>query len=290
MKVLVFGSLNIDYVYPVEHFAGRGETLAADGMEKHVGGKGLNQAIALARAGAQVAFAGNIGEEGGFLKEFLAGNNVDTELIETRDIATGHAIIQVTPDGQNAILLFRGANGTADEAQIENALSHFGSGDILLLQNEINHMDMLIERAKARGLTVALNPSPVNAELLAAPLDKVDLFILNEGEAMSISGTGSMEDAEQALAEKYPAARFVMTLGADGAVYFDGKERLFCPAKKVSAVDTTGAGDTFLGYFLGSLIGGSDTETALRTAAAAAAIEVTRCGAAETIPYKNEIT
>ena len=290
MRILNFGSLNIDTVYEVPHFVAPGETLAATRVSRNVGGKGLNQSVALARAGARVYHAGCVGEDGEFFTDFLRASGVDTSYIRRVEGPSGQAVIQVDSAGQNSILLYGGANHALDADFIESVLDTCEAGDMLLLQNEVNGLDILLRRAHEHGLTVVLNPSPISLALLVAPLSCVDWFILNEIEAAALAGCESADSAVPILTEKFPQARFVMTLGAEGACCF-GKEQEYIrvPAARVKAVDTTAAGDTFTGYFFASYAQGCSVAQALSRASRAAGIAVTRAGAAASIPFQNEI-
>ena len=182
MKVLVFGSLNIDHVYQLPHLVREGETISSTRYDRNAGGKGLNQAIALAKAGLEVSFAGAIGADGVFLTDMLKRHGVNTQLVYTLDVPTGHAIIQVDAHARNSIFLYGGANQAITVEMIEEALSHFSAGDLVLVQNEISHCDEIIRLAARRGMRVVLNPSPFTSELLTWPLEKVDTFLLNEVE------------------------------------------------------------------------------------------------------------
>lgn len=250
MRILVFGSLNIDHVYHVEHFMQAGETMSSLQYTKNAGGKGLNQAIALANAGQDVCFAGAIGEDGLFLKEQLTANGVDVSLVRIVDTPTGHAVIQINQEAENSILLYGGANQSIDQEAIWQTLSAMTPGDLVLLQNEISHGDEVIRRAKDLGLQIALNPSPCTPELIAWPLDKVDWLILNEIEGEQLSGQSVPDKMLDVLLERYPQMHIVLTLGAAGAIYADIGKRIHGNAVPVKAVDTTAAGDTFTGYFL----------------------------------------
>ena len=289
MKILNIGSMNIDLVYSVEHFVRAGETLASSGMKRFSGGKGLNQSIALGRAGAQVYHAGKIGQDGLFLRALLEEAGVDTRHVVVTDGSTGTAIIQVQPDGQNCILLCAGANGEITERDIDAALSGFEPGDLLLLQNEISCINYAMRAAKARGMFVCLNPSPVTDALMNAPLDLVDMFILNEVEAEQLSGGNTPDDMLNGMSRRFPQAVTVLTLGRDGALCRKGAQRYAQPCFPVKAVDTTAAGDTFTGYFLAAFMQGRPVPEALERAACAAAIAVTRAGAAPSIPMCCEV-
>ena len=291
MRVLCFGSANIDYVYPVPRFVTAGETLAAGPREVHPGGKGLNQAVALARAGAETAFAGRAGADGLFLKELLENSGVSTghfELIPGQP--TGHAVIQRDPSGQNCILLYAGANGTVDPDFADRVLSGYGRGDILLVQNEIPHVPHIIRRAKSSGMTVAVNPSPVSEEMRNWPWDCVDLIILNETEGAFFTRSEALTAADiSALRSLFPDTDIVLTLGTEGSVYGGSAGIWSVPAYPAEAVDTTGAGDTYTGYLIAELARGNSFRSAMETASKAAAIAVSRPGAASSIPCLSEL-
>lgn len=292
MRILNIGSLNIDKVYAVDHFVQAGETLTAGHMDTFPGGKGLNQSIALARAGAEVWAAGAVGEDGAFLTQLLRESGANTDLIETLpDTATGHAIIQLIPQGQNCIIILGGANRALTEASIDRALEKFGPGDLLLLQNETNLVPYAMERAKARGMLLALNPSPIDDALFAYPLKLVDYFILNEIEGQAIAGIPESEPDQvmEALLQKFPQSAVVLTLGGDGVRYGKGQDRFSHGIFKVPVVDTTAAGDTFCGYFLACLAKGMEPREALRTASMASALAIGVKGAAVSIPTWEEV-
>lgn len=214
MKLLVFGSANIDHVYHMPHLVREGETLSSTGYSRCEGGKGLNQATALAKAGQEVSFAGAIGEDGLFLKAYLDGLGIDTADLAVLDMPTGHAMIQVDALGNNSIVLFGGANQAVTPDRIDAVLAHYAPGDYLLLQNEISRGDTIIRRAAARGIRVVLNPSPMSDALLSWPLELVDWFILNEIEGRDLTGKAVPEDMLRALLHRYPRAHVVLTLAA----------------------------------------------------------------------------
>ncbi len=291
MKVLSFGSLNLDYVYAMDHFVQAGETIAASDRSIHRGGKGLNQSVALALAGAETYHAGRIGQDGLMLRDWLVHNGVDVSLLEIDPVMpTGHAIIQVDRTGQNSIIILAGTNGSITEGFVDNMLESFGPGDWMLLQNETSCRDYAIRKAADKGMKVALNPSPMTEELAASPaLADVSYFILNEIEGKAVTGETEPDEICRVMRERFPDSVVVLTLGGDGVVYDDGSKRLSHGIYPVKAVDTTAAGDTFAGYFLATLSNGGDPETALQRASKAAAIAVTRPGASDSIPTLQEV-
>ena len=290
MKVLNFGSLNLDYTYQVESILIPGETQASKGRQIFCGGKGLNQSIALARAGVPVYHAGMIGDEGGVLLDACRENGVNTDFIRKIDGPSGHTIIQVDRNGQNCILLYGGANRSITREFVDQVLDSFEEGDMILLQNEINELDYIIDRAYEKGMMIVLNPSPYDSALDSCDLSKVSLFLVNEIEGYQITGEKEPDRILGRIREIYPGARVVLTLGGDGSVYQDETGAVYRQGiYKVKAVDTTAAGDTFTGYFLSSLIGGMPVAEGLDMAAKASAIAVSRPGATASIPLRDEV-
>ena len=291
MRILNFGSLNIDNVYRVEHFVRPGETISAKGLAQYCGGKGLNQSVALARAGAEVWHAGCIGGDGEMLRELLRENGVNIDFLRQADAASGSTVIQVDDSGQNCIIVFGGTNVMQTPQAVQQAVAAFGPGDWLLLQNEVNCIPEMMRAAAQAGMKIALNPSPVEGSQ-DYPLELADLFLVNELEAAALSGcTGACGYANtaQALRQKYPRAEIVMTVGSAGAVYCGPEGLLRQECFPVEAVDTTAAGDTFTGYFLSEKLRGKDAAHCLRIASRAASIAVSRMGAAPSIPWMCEV-
>lgn len=292
MHIINFGSMNIDNVYQVEQFVQPGQTITAKGYTVVAGGKGLNQSVAAARAGAEVLHAGAVGAEGRFMAELLREAGVDTSLLREVEGPSGHTVIEVNAAGQNRIIVYGGANRSMTEDYIERVLAAAQPDDLVLLQNEVNLVPEIMRRAKEKGLRVVFNPSPMPEKLNELPLSCISLFMVNELEAAQLAGTAAdaeYEDTLTALRKKYPHAAVVMTVGADGVLYEDEAERLRLPAFKVQAVDTTAAGDTFCGYFLAAVCAGKSAETALKEASAASAIAVSRAGAAPSVPTADEV-
>ncbi|MEG0215481.1 MAG: ribokinase, partial [Hungatella sp.] len=247
MKVLNFGSLNIDYVYGVEHFVKKGETISSDSLHVFSGGKGLNQSVALAKAGAEVYHAGVIGQDGTFLLEVLREAGVNTNHILIRDdIRTGNAIIQNDQAGDNCIILFGGANQNVRREEVDRVLDDFDRGDFIVLQNEISEMPYIMKRAHEKGLVMVLNPSPMNEKIWKLPLQYVNYFMLNEGEAAQLIEVESdcAETLLHGLTAKFPEAGMIVTLGERGSVFEENHQTYHQDALVVETVDTTAAGDT----------------------------------------------
>jgi len=289
MKILNFGSCNIDFVYTVEHIVKRGETIAASAVNKYPGGKGLNQSVALSRAGAQIWHAGCIGADGEFLLDYMRESGVNTELVRRVSDSTGQAFIQVSGSGENSIVVYHGANYGVTREYIDEALSHFGAGDFLVLQNEISEVGYLIDRAAEKGMKIILNPSPFDEKMRNADLEKIYCLIVNEVEAAEYSGAEGVTEFKRFLSDKHPRLSAVMTLGSRGSIFFGQDEEIFQPAFEVTVTDTTAAGDTFTGYFLAELSLGHSVKSTLKTASLASAIAVSRAGAASSIPYSAEV-
>ena len=289
MKVLNIGSMNLDLVYSVDHIVQPGETEASISMNTFLGGKGMNQSVALAKAGVEVYQGGMIGEDGQPFLDACAEYGVRADFIRKVEGKSGHAVIQIDSSAQNCILLYGGANQMLTEAYVDEVLSHFGSGDILLLQNEVNLLPYIVEKAYEKGMQIALNPSPFNEKLSAVDMTKISIFLLNEVEGNQVTGLTVPEEIIVKMQEMFPHARIVLTLGKDGAVYADGEERFFQPIFPVKAVDTTAAGDTFTGYFLAGLAEGMAIPEILKMSAKASSIAVSRAGAVPSIPYRDEV-
>lgn len=289
MKILNFGSLNLDYVYQVERFVQPGETLSALSQCVNCGGKGLNQSIALAKAGANVYHAGCIGVGGERLKRELSESGVDVSCLCAVDEIQGNAVIQVDRKGENCILLFGGSNRAITSEMVRRVMAGFEPGDYLVLQNEVSCLSQMVAEARSRGMRVVLNPSPFEDSLRNLDFNAINWLLVNEVEAEQISGHGNPDAAWQQLHERYPALSMVVTLGREGAVCYTPDCRVEQKAYPAAAVDTTAAGDTFTGYFLTALTESMDLEECMRRASMAASISVSRSGAAVSIPGRQEV-
>lgn len=290
MKILNFGSLNIDYVYQVDHMTREGETQQSLQLETFPGGKGLNQSIALAKAGMQVYHAGLIGEDGDLLLDTCKKSNVDTTFIKRIGSKSGQAVIQVDKNAQNCILVHKGANGEVTKEYVDTVLQNFVEGDMIILQNEINMIDYIMDRAYEKSMIIVLNPSPLDDKLFACDLEKVSVFIMNEVEGSAIAkGKENPQEILDFMMEKYPSSKVVLTLGEDGAYYRDKERQVYQPIFKTTAVDTTAAGDTFTGYFIRGMAGNDPMDRVLEMASCASAIAVSRKGAAVSIPLLEEV-
>ena len=288
-RLVNLGSLCIDHVYGVPNIASAGETVASRSHAVFPGGKGLNQSLAAARAGASVVHAGCIGADGGWLRDELARAGVDVSLLREVDTPSGHAVIQVNPRGENAIVIAGGANRVLTTADREAAFALCGAGDWLLLQNEINDLEAVLAGARAAGCRVAFNVAPVDGREQGYELDGVGLLILNEVEAAALAGTSDPDAGLDALCARYPKCGVVVTLGRDGLRHGLGDQRLRLDAFPADAVDETAAGDAFVGYLMAALLEGKPMREALVLGSAAGALAVTKAGAASSIPERDEI-
>jgi len=284
MAIFNLGSINADYFYRVPHLPGPGETLASTGFSRGLGGKGANMSVAAARAGARTIHIGAVGADGLWARDQMMESGVDTRHVATlADTPTGHAIINVDDAGENAIVLLPGANHAIPSETQEAALSEAAAGDILLVQNETLKQAKMAKTARDLGLYVAYAAAPFDASATAAILPYLDFLILNEVEAEQL--TQSIGKTPEALG----IADVIITLGAKGARWINGSQTRDFPAMPVTAVDTTGAGDTFTGFVLAARDRGLPMEQAIALAMRAAALMVTRHGTADVIPDLKDV-
>ena len=288
-QIINYGSCCIDHVFQIPHFVRAGETLSSTGYAIFPGGKGLNQSIAVAEAGCAVTHVGAVGEDGRWLAELMTARGVNITHLGITNTPTGQAILQIDPSGENAIIILGGANLAAHEHLIDAALNDATGDEILLIQNETSGNEAAIRQAKAKGLQVAFNMAPMNANARALPLALIDYFIINETEGEALTGKTEPSEICDAVLDQYPHSAVVLTLGPAGVLFRTAERNLSQPAYPVETVDTTGAGDTFTGYFLATLMKTKQVELALQTAAAAAALSVTQPGAATSIPTLHDV-
>lgn len=288
-KIINFGSINIDHVYRVPHLVKPGETLSSLDLVTGLGGKGANQSVAIARAGVSVAHVGRVFKGDRWAVELLASTGVDTDNIALIEGASGHAIIQVDDQGENAIVLHGGANQSFSIADIESALNRNQQARYLLMQNETNLLAETFELAQAKGIKIVLNPAPMTDNIKDLPLAKLDTLIVNQGEAEALCGAADIDEMTRQMAALAPQTRVVVTLGGDGAMLLANGEVTHINSPSVDVVDTTGAGDTFVGYFLAGVAEGMNDHDALQRACLAGSIAVTRQGAITAIPDRSEV-
>jgi len=285
MRILNIGSMNIDYVYKVEHIVSEGETQNVLLVETNVGGKGLNQSVAAARAGGTVFHAGMIGKEGKILIDFLKKSEVDISLVSLCEKDQGHAVIQVDKQGRNSILVYGGSNKMITKEYIDKVLEEFSSEDILMVNNEVSEAEYMLKKAHEKKMKTVFNASPIDNILFNMDLNNVTYLVVNESEGEALSGEKEPKMMLESILHKYHDIRIILTLGPDGSMYRDKEKTIYQESYKVEVKDTTAAGDTFMGYFTAGIAKGLKAEDCMKMASMAAAIAVTKHGAAETIPY-----
>ena len=286
------GSINIDYTYLVPNFVRPGETLESDDYNIGLGGKGVNQSLAIARAKGMVSHWGRVSSIDAWVTSELESAGVDVKDIELTPEPSGHAIIQIDALGENAILLFSGANHGFTREKMTALVAQTAPGDTILIQNECNGLDQLILLAVSHGCKVIFNPAPMTSKVSSLPLDQCELLFFNRTEAaalLEMPVDSSAADLLMRCKESLGDVEVVLTLGSEGAWYQRSNETLFQPALKVKAVDTTAAGDTFVGYFLAARQAGLTPSQCLQRAATAAALAVQKFGAASSIPMASEV-
>jgi len=291
-KILNYGSLNIDKIFSLDHIVKPGETIASYAYKSNAGGKGCNQAGALAKAGCEVYMAGKTGVDGLFILELLKNCNVNVDFVNTDSLVSGQALIQVSKDGQNSIILSPGANMENTCAEIDKTFENFSKGDYLILQNEINNIEYLINKGYEKKMVICFNPSPFTNEILTLPLKKVDYFFVNEVEASQMVDSKDINNFQNILDKlnsKFSNSKIIMTVGKQGANYSYKNEQYHQEIIDAPVVDTTAAGDTFMGYFIASIINNLSADKALYYATKASAVTVSKEGALISIPKKEEI-
>lgn len=290
-RIITLGSLNLDFTYQLPKPLEVGETLSSLSYRCGAGGKGANQSIAAARAGAEVYHAGRIGHDGALLRRTLADSGVKLDFLEEVETPTGHAVVLINDAGDNSIVLYGGANRTIDEAFIDRVTSAANPGDILLLQNEVTCISHAMEAGRKAGMRVAFNFAPFDPKLAPElPLSLCDVLFLNRIEAGGIAGKSDVEETLETLSRRFPETELVLTLGPEGAVALTpAGEQFHADSPRVEVVETTAAGDTFIGYYLAAVLDGFDTGRALERACRAAALCCSRAGAAESIPTRAEL-
>lgn len=285
MTVYNFGSINRDLIYQLPHMPAPGETLAALSYAEGLGGKGANQSAAAARAGARTVHIGAVGADGDWCLSELTRHGVDISQVRRTEAATGTAVIYVDPQGENQIVLHAGANAEQDPEAVEAALSEAGPTDVLLLQNETPLTETIAKFGRNREVFVIYSAAPFRAEDVAPMLPFIDLLVMNRVECEELERRNHMPLAE------IPVPHVLVTLGADGALWRDQQkgEVLHIPARATEVVDTTGAGDCFIGTVAAALSEGMERKQAMERASVAASIQVSRHGAAQAMPTRAEV-
>ncbi|WP_210639550.1 ribokinase [Pseudomonas sp. Tri1] len=296
-KVVVVGSLNMDLVTRAPRLPRGGETLIGESFSTIAGGKGANQAVAAARLGAQVSMVGCVGSDayGQQLRGALLAEGIDCQAVSVVDGSSGVALIVVDDNSQNAIVIVAGANGVLTPEVLDRFDEVLQSADVIICQLEVPDATVghALKRGRELGKTVILNPAPASHALPPNWYAYVDYLIPNESEAAVLSGleVDSLETAEAAATHLIAAGagKVIVTLGAQGLMFANGSSFEHFPAPLVKAVDTTAAGDTFVGGFAAALAGGQNEVEAIRFGQVAAALSVTRAGAQPSIPTLLEV-
>ncbi len=296
-KVVVIGSLNMDLVTRAPRLPRGGETLIGESFSTIPGGKGANQAVAAARLGAQVSMVGCVGNDayGEQLRNGLLAEGIDCQAVSVEEGASGVALIVVDDNSQNAIVIVAGANGALTAEVLDSVDEVLQSADVVICQLEVPDATVghALKRARELGKIVILNPAPASRRLPADWYACIDYLIPNESEAAVLSelAVDSLETAESAAAHLIAAGagKVIVTLGAQGLMFANGASFEHFPAPRVKAVDTTAAGDTFVGGFAAALASGKSEVDAIRFGQAAAALSVTRAGAQPSIPTLLEV-
>ncbi|AMQ82221.1 ribokinase [Pseudomonas glycinae] len=296
-NVVVIGSLNMDLVTRAPRLPRGGETLIGHSFATVSGGKGANQAVAAARLGAKVSMVGCVGTDayGVQLREALLAEQIDCQAVSVVEDSSGVALIVVDDNSQNAIVIVAGANGSMTPAVIDRFDAVLQAADVIICQLEIPDATVghALKRGRELGKTVILNPAPASRPLPADWFAAIDYLIPNESEAAALSGlpVDSLETAEKAAAHLIAlgAGKVIITLGAQGSLFANGTGYQHFPAPKVKAVDTTAAGDTFVGGFAAALAAGKTEDEAIRFGQIAAALSVTRAGAQPSIPTTSDV-
>lgn len=296
-KVVVVGSLNMDLVTRASRLPRAGETLIGQSFSTVPGGKGANQAVASARLGAEVAMIGCVGSDayGVQLRDALLVEGIDCQAVSRVDGSSGVALIVVDDSSQNAIVIVAGSNGELTPASLQAADAVLQAADVIVCQLEVplETVGYALKRGRELGKTVILNPAPASGPLPAQWYASIDYLIPNESEATALSGVvvDSLDSAKLAAAQliKAGAAKVIITLGAQGALFSDGNRVEHLAAPNVKAVDTTAAGDTFVGGFAAALAHGKSEAEAIRFGQVAAALSVTRAGAQPSIPTLHDV-
>lgn len=298
-KIVVLGSLNVDRILQMDRVPEPGETLALNNQDMAGGGKGANQAIAAARSGAQTSFIGRVGadENGKFMLQQLVNSGVTTDLVAVdEDAGTGQAFVMVEKSGENRILIYGGANAQLSATDVKKAQTQIAAADLMVAQLEtpVETTQFAFQMAKELGVKTILNPAPAVAKLPAELLKNTDVITPNETEVEILTGIAVTDEAAMLKAAQrlhdLGVATVIITLGSKGVFYDDGAQHGIVPAFKVQAVDTTAAGDTFLGALSSELNPDlSNLKTAIEYGNKASSLAVQKMGAQPSIPTRKDI-
>ncbi len=295
-RVVVVGSLNVDLVVTLERMPDSGETVFGKRYAQNAGGKGLNQAVAIARLGIPVTMVGAIGNDdpGKYLHGIVTDEGIDDRFLNTIDGSSGTALIEVQTDGANRIVVVPGANATVTPAQVEQALDSLDDACVVLAQGEVplDAVETALRIARSKGAATILNPAPVQ-DFPASLLELVDYLIPNEHEAAQLSGEPTERSAEathaaRTLAERGPGT-VIVTRGSRATVWSTAVQSGSCGVCHVEPIDTVAAGDAFCGGFASAIAEGADLGTALRWASATGGLATTKAGAVPSLPTRAEV-
>ena len=274
MTIFNFGSIVIDNFYKTPRIPIPGESIRAESFKKGLGGKGANQSIAAKKAGSDVFHIGAVGSDGSQQLELMKKYGIDINNVNLSNVNTGHANITIDPSGENAITFYAGANDTQTLERIEKGFDNAKPNDICLLQNEVNLVLEAAKIAKSRKMKVIYSAAPFDVSHVRKVINFIDLLVVNETEhALLLKAFG-----------KYFQKPLLITYGSKGSCYISDDDNLRVQAPKVQPVDTTGAGDTYLGYFASTLDQKKSVQEAMEIASFAAALQVTQYGTSEAIP------
>lgn len=288
-KIINYGSINIDHVYQVDHFVSAGETLSSESLKTGLGGKGANQSVAMAKAGADVVHVGQLGVTDGWAKEKLSGLGVQTSYIKSVSQPSGHAIIQLDRKGENSIIVHGGANQSCSLTELENCLTRHKDIAYFVVQNECNGVLDAIKLADSLGIDVVFNPAPMSKNVLELPLDRLAILIVNEVEALQFWGTDDLSEIQSLLECDFPDTNVIVTQGAKGSSLLNSDGIHQVSAFSVNVRDTTAAGDTYVGFLMAGLVNDLSIKSAMKQASIAAAITASRVGAIDAIPNLKEV-
>ncbi len=290
MPIFNFGSTNIDIIFKVDHIVLPGETISSSALTRSTGGKGANQSVGASFAGeAKVFHVGKIGPDGSFIRSILEEKGVDTTFLREGSTPTGQALIQVSKEGQNSIVLYGGGNKEFTPDEIDETLHHAEKGDWVLLQNEINELHTIITKCKEKEMKICFNPAPFDESVKSLPLHLLDVLVLNEVEAEGLTQTKDPYTSLEILSSTYKSCQIIITLGKYGVMHKEGTSPITtCGIWDVPVVDTTAAGDCFIGTYIARISLGDSVEDALKKASAASSVTVMREGAIPSIPSPSE--
>ena len=287
MRILNFGTLCAECIYSVESLDFSGDTLELGSSQTFAGGRGLNVSVALSRAGiSKIHHAGYIGDSSEFLREALKNSGVNTANLKSVDKPSAHSIVLLENGARSKKLYFKGTNGEVSKEFAETVLSRFSAEDVLIIDDGVSNFDSIISMAHARNMRIFFAPENPNVNL---DLNLISYLFINETQAKNISNSDSREDIAEFFKKKYSLVRVVIDFGANGYLYIGKTQTLFQSALKTAHIDFTAGFDTFIGFFIASVLKGKKLSNAMLLAATALALCSARKGSAFSIPYESEV-